>query len=148
MKKDLLRAYAAVVTGLLADVASAALLGGYTDYGVVAIAFVSTLIFCLAGAGFMAFTEPRTSVKIRDGKTEDKPGKRKNNSRKAFERYLPGLVRVAIMRHAWRVKQREKRRRPPEPQIYTLRGDVIKIPVNGAPDLMEYVPVWTARKEG
>lgn len=54
-----IRSYAAVMTGFFLCTVTAGICGYFSGMGIVQIGFLSTGMFCVGGAGFMALTEPK-----------------------------------------------------------------------------------------
>lgn len=153
MKRKYLVQYAAIMTGLFLDVFTAAVLGWFSELEIVGIAFGATLLFIIGYAGTLLAVDLLTARAQRDqtGRRREE-GRRKKRSTKrsiwrAVKRHLPYPIWRCLAYREWKRQERREGSRRPEPQIYTLNGSLEEIRSHDDRDMMQIVPVWTARKE-
>lgn len=144
MRHEHLEQYAAVVTGLFLDVLLAAALGWLSEMDAVGIAFGGTLLFIIGYAGTLLALDALGGRRPSDGKDGRAVQK---SARRAVRRHLPYPIWQRLAYREWEGRRRAEARRRTEPQIYTLTGDVMEVRSNDDRDMMEIVPVWTARRE-
>lgn len=153
MKKKYLVQYAAIMTGLFLDAFSAGVLGWFSEFEIVGIAFGATLLFII-GYGFTFLgVDLLTAWMQRDrtGSKQEKHRQKKRSTRRSVwrsvKRHLPYFIWYRLAYREWKQRKLREARRRPELQIYTLTGSLEEMRSHDDRDMMQIVPTWTARKE-